>query len=135
MPKYKPNFISLRARLLLATGAAFLLVIALAQLATGYTFMPSKHKGIFLSGIPTLMAVVATLALCLALVLTVIDHYDKRNNEEIYNSLQTRSFLTFIIMDEPAKFNAVLLTHIAGGLFMFSISILGIIGVVTNRIK
>jgi len=38
-------------------------------------------------------------------------------------------------LDEPAKFNAVLLTNIAGGLFLFSVSILGIIGVVTNRIK
>ncbi|MBK8102629.1 MAG: hypothetical protein IPK30_04935 [Cellvibrionales bacterium] len=57
-------------------------------MATGYTYLPGKRGGILLSGLPTLLIVIAASGLFLASLLTIIDHYDKRPNEASYSRLR-----------------------------------------------
>ena len=84
MAKYKPNVVSLNRRLALAICVVFLLIFALAELATGYTYVLGKRGGYLLSGIPTLMIALSASALCAAAMSMIIDHYDKRENESSY---------------------------------------------------
>lgn len=87
--KHKPNFIPLKFRVLSGVGAVYLLLFTVAVLAMGHVFLPGKYgRGILLSGIPTLMIVFASLAVCLIAILTIIDHYDKRPNEHKYESIK-----------------------------------------------
>ena len=81
---YKPNFIPLKTRVWLLIGVVFLLLFTLAEFAIGYTFLSGKRGGVLLSGIPTFMVAFASLSLCLAAFLTIVDHYDKRPNEHHY---------------------------------------------------
>ncbi len=68
-----------------------LLIYMCAALATGYTYLPAKRGGFLLSGLPTLLLVLAASGLFLAALLTIIDHYDKRPNEASYAALRRYS--------------------------------------------
>ena len=86
MKKYKPNFVSLKVRIWSAVGAVYLLCFMTAILAMGYVFLPGKRSGVLLSGFPTLMIAIGALTLCAAIVLTIVDHYDARQNEHVYKA-------------------------------------------------
>jgi len=91
--KYKPNFIPLKTRIFVSMGVAYLLIFSLAVFATGYVFMPSKYGGGFmLSGIPALLIALSSIILCVAVGLTIIDHYDKRQNEHVYLSMKKKCY-------------------------------------------
>lgn len=68
----------------MAISAVFLIFFAVVQLMTGYTYVISKRGGILLHGAPSLMVVLTVIALCAAALITIVDHYDKRPNEEFY---------------------------------------------------
>lgn len=84
MKGHRANTVPLRIRLASGGLATFLLLFALAAIATGYTYLPGRHGGIFLTGIPSLLLVLSALAACAALVLAILDHYDRRANEATY---------------------------------------------------
>lgn len=118
--KYKPNVIPLKIRVWLAIAAAFLSLFALAEFATGYTFLPGKRGGVLLSGIPTVMIAVASLALCLAALLTIVDHYDKRPNEHHYRRVKSWCYKATFYLFIGAPFVEILehiLRHKGIGVF------------------
>jgi hypothetical protein len=84
MLNYKPNAVPLLIRLTMAFSAVFLVFFAVVQLMTGYTYILGKRGGFLLHGVPSLMVVLTVIALCAAALLTIVDHYDKRPNEEFY---------------------------------------------------
>lgn len=92
MKKHRPNFIPLKTRVFLAVCALFLLAFVLAELAIGYTYLPGRRGGFLLSGIPTLMIAISAATLLLAAVLTIVDHYDRRPNEESYKAVKLVCF-------------------------------------------
>lgn len=85
MSQYKPNHIPLRVRL----ACAFLMLVCVAygvaELANGYTYIPAKRGGFFISGIPTLIIAISSFLFCIVAALFIIDHYDKRDNERVYS--------------------------------------------------
>ena len=82
---HKPNVIPSMVRVALVIWAVCLFAYICAALAIGYTYVPGKYGGgIFLSGFPTLLVVLAASGLLLAALLTVVDHYDRRPNEASY---------------------------------------------------
>jgi hypothetical protein len=116
MHPYRPNKISRRARVLLALSVGLLLLVVGAELATGYTYLPGKRGGLLLSGIPTLAIAASLIALCAACVLTIIDHYDKRPNEDIYKA-NRRIFLKaafWLFLAAPFLQLAISLLQLAG---------------------
>lgn len=102
--KHRPNFISLRIRVLLLICALFLMVFALAEVALGYTYLPGKRGGFFLSGIPTLMLAAAATVLLAAVVLTIVDHYDKRPNEVAYKAAKSACYKVSLFLFLGAPF-------------------------------
>jgi hypothetical protein len=56
-----------------------------AELANGYTYIPAKRGGFFISGIPTLIIAISSFLFCIVAALFIIDHYDKRDNERVYS--------------------------------------------------
>jgi len=98
MKRHTPNVIPLRGRVALAMGALFLFFFVLAEVATGYTYLPTKRGGILLSGIPTLMISFSAIALIVALLLTIVDHYDRRPNEASYKKARSVCFKTAIFL-------------------------------------
>lgn len=94
MRKHKPNAVPLKTRIVLAVCALFLIAFVLAELATGYTYIPGKRGGLLLSGIPTLMIAICAAALLAATLLTIVDHYDKRPNEAAYSSVKKLCYKT-----------------------------------------
>ena len=89
MSNYQPNVVPLFIRLAMAFSAVFLVFFAAVQLMTGYTYILSKRGGILLHGMPSLMVVLTVIALCAAELLTIVDHYDKRQNEEFYKNAKS----------------------------------------------
>ena len=63
-----------------------LLQFAVVTAANGLVYLPGKRSEVMLSGLPTLLIVVASLALTAACALYVIDHHDRRPNEETYQT-------------------------------------------------
>lgn len=73
-----------------------LLVLQFAVMAgaNGLVYLPGKRSEVMLSGVPTLLIVVASLALTAASALYVIDHYDRRPNEATYQaSMRTLAWM------------------------------------------
>lgn len=65
-----------------------LLVLQFAVMAgaNGLVYLPGKRSEVMLSGVPTLLILVASLTLAAASALYVIDHYDRRPNEAVYQA-------------------------------------------------
>ena len=101
---YKPNFIPLKTRVWMLIGMVLLLLFTLAEFATGYTFLPGKRGGVLLSGIPTFMVAFASLSLCLAAFLTIVDHYDKRPNEHHYQFFKSLCYKATLYLFIAAPF-------------------------------
>ncbi|MGZ3802538.1 MAG: hypothetical protein ACXVCL_20435 [Bdellovibrio sp.] len=47
-------------------------------------YIPGKRKGIHLHDVPAWIMYGAIICACLVMLLVIIDHYDKRNNETCY---------------------------------------------------
>jgi hypothetical protein len=91
VPHHKPNHFTARTRVAVAVAALTCAFYAFAGLAIGYVYIPAKRgMGIMLSGIPTLIVALATAMLCLASVLVLVDHYDRRPNEYSYKNARSR---------------------------------------------
>lgn len=67
-----------------------ILQFAVVAAANGLVYLPGKRSEVMLSGLPTLLIVIASLALTAASALYVIDHYDRRPNEEMYQALMRK---------------------------------------------
>lgn len=104
MKKYTPNSIPLKARIWLAAGIVVFLLFATAELFIGYTYLPGRNGGFLISGFPTLLLVFASLSLCLAMALTIVDHYDKRPNEHMYKQAKKLCYYTtfYLVIAAPA---------------------------------
>jgi len=63
-----------------------ILQFAVVAGANGLVYLPGKRSEVMLSGLPTLLIVIASLALTAASALYVIDHYDRRPNEAMYQA-------------------------------------------------
>lgn len=63
-----------------------LLQFAVVAAANGLVYLPGKRSEVMLSGLPTLLIVIASLALTAASALYVIDHHDRRPNEAMYQA-------------------------------------------------
>lgn len=98
MSQYKPNHISLKVRLTCLFIMLVCIAYGIAELANGYTYIPAKRGGFFISGIPTLIIAIASFLFCIVAALTIIDHYDKRNNEKIYSMSKEAIFKTALYM-------------------------------------
>jgi len=82
--KHKPNKYSAKLRLLVILCSAFVLAYCVAQLAIGYTYIPTRRGGILLSGVSTLFIAFSSMLFCTAGVSLLVDHYDERDNEALY---------------------------------------------------
>ncbi|WP_349918930.1 hypothetical protein [Aeromonas veronii] len=98
MSQYKPNHISLKVRLICLFIMLVCIAYGIAELANGYTYIPAKRGGFFISGIPTLIIAIASFLFCIVAALTIIDHYDKRNNEKVYSMSKGAIFQTALYM-------------------------------------
>lgn len=116
---HKPNVVSAKLRVFLTVAAIFLLGYMCAELTSGYTFIPGKRGGFLLSGLPTLLIVISASGLFLAALLTIIDHYDKRPNEESYSLLRKRCLKSALYL----FFAAPLVELLQGLLFVCGIDI------------
>lgn len=89
MQAHTPNDIPARTRVALSIVAMAFLAYAVAELAFGYTYFPSRRGyGLLLSGVPTVMVALSATLLSVLAVSVVIDHYDRRPNEARYKTLQ-----------------------------------------------
>lgn len=104
MKTYQPNSIPLQLRAMSAVLLLALLVYALSAVLTGYTYVPGKRGGFFLSGIPTLMVVFAAICASVAATLTILDHYDRRPNEATYRAARRRALQLGLIAFVAAPF-------------------------------
>ena len=87
-PEYIPNRISGPERFINVLYALFILALAALGLFYGELLLPGKRTsgptGLGLQGLPAwLMYGAMACAICV-LLSSVVDHYDRRNNEPIY---------------------------------------------------
>ncbi len=88
---YVPNEIPLGGRITLFFSSIVIIAYASIGLAWGYLFIPLKRGGsIIFMGVPSLFLALALLLAAGTLVLQIIDHYDKRNNEHEYAILSRK---------------------------------------------
>jgi hypothetical protein len=91
MTTHQPNSVPLKLRTLSVVAVLMLLLYVLAALLTGYTYLPGKRGGVFLTGLSTLLLVFAAGCACVAATLTVVDHYDLRPNEALYAAARRKA--------------------------------------------
>ena len=111
---YVPNSVPLSVRLQLAVLAAGLLLYICAGLAVGHVYLPTKRGGVLLGGSGTLVIVLGVAVLLMAVLLKIVDHYDRRPNEATYVAL--RAWLL----------KAAVVLLFAGPLFAMLLGLLGI---------
>lgn len=80
MPYY-PNQIPLKDRILCSVLSTFLVVYGIVGLINDD--LPIRRR-IHLHGFPLILMVIAMFGASLAMMLVVIDHYDRRDNERHY---------------------------------------------------
>ncbi|EGU29584.1 hypothetical protein VII00023_09239 [Vibrio ichthyoenteri ATCC 700023] len=86
VPVYVANEIPRQMRNLWAGMATLLITYASYGLINGEIYIPGKRtEGITFAGEPVLAVFAACFCLALALLVTVVDHYDKRDNEYLYD--------------------------------------------------
>lgn len=82
---YVPNQVSIFSRVLYATIAIALLAYGSYGLYVDDIYLPSKHgSGQHLHGIQARLIYGVMLCLCIHLFSSVVDHYDRRDNERYY---------------------------------------------------
>lgn len=86
MSAHKPNHVPGRVRAAVTVIGLLTLQFAVAAAANGLVYLPGKRSEVMLSGLPTLLIVIASLALTAVSALHVIDHHDRRPNEASYQA-------------------------------------------------
>lgn len=94
MRHHVPNHVPVGQRFLNAVVALTWTGWALIGVLSGHMyFLVSKRGPIHFSGVPALIFCAAVLAAATALMVTIVDHYDRRDNEEAY--LRVRRWLWY----------------------------------------
>lgn len=82
---YVPNAFPLRERVISTLVAAFLLAYGALGLYINDLFVPGKHTdGLHLHGLAAWLMYGAMLSAASVLISVVVDHYDRRKNENSY---------------------------------------------------
>ncbi len=90
-PKYQPNQVTLSARFIYAWVSLTWIGWALIGLLSGHMFfLISKAGPIHFSGLPAIVFSLAVIASSAAVAITIVDHYDRRDNEEAYKRTRRR---------------------------------------------
>lgn len=89
LEKYVPNEVPLTGRIVLIVSAAIIVVYACIALIWGYSLLPTGGKRrttavILVQGLGCIPYAAGLLLAAYALLLQVLDHYDKRDNEHRY---------------------------------------------------
>lgn len=83
---YIANEVGLGTRLLSIFGIIFLTIYSFYSIAHNKIVVPGKGRAIELTDISMYIMVVAVFFFIIRILLIVIDHYDKRNNEKSYEN-------------------------------------------------
>lgn len=87
--KYTPNHVPLIGRTLYALVSLTWIGWAMIGLLSGHMFvLLSKRGPIHLTGAPAVLFSVAVMACAAACAVAIVDHYDKRNNEDSYKRIR-----------------------------------------------
>jgi len=81
---YIPNSISIGNRLFSIAFSFALLIYGAHGVYSNDLYAPGKRDGIHFSGSATWLVLASIICLCVSLISIVIDHYDKRDNENQY---------------------------------------------------
>jgi hypothetical protein len=82
---YMPNRVPVSIRLANLFYSLLLTLWIAGSLVTGEVLLLGKRSGsVLLSGVPAAFATAACISTLLSLVLEILDHYDMRNNAELY---------------------------------------------------
>lgn len=87
---HQPNRFARRQRVASWLVATLLVMFALSALFNGAVYLPSRRGGVMLSGLPTLLIALASLAMATAAISVVVDHHDRRPNEAAYRRTRKR---------------------------------------------
>ncbi len=94
-PAYSPNHVPLGARLSYALLSLTWVGWSLIGLLSGHTFFLISRRGpIHFSGVPAMLFSAAVMASSAACAVAIVDHYDKRDNEEAYVRMRRRLWWT-----------------------------------------
>jgi len=87
-PRYRPNYVDLDVRAgCLSASAALIFYAALSiQNDDFFIWLPGRRQTgyVHLHGVPVWLACISIFFACLSMLAVVVDHYDKRDNEESY---------------------------------------------------
>lgn len=92
--KYIPNKIPLGKRLWNKALAISLLIYGGYGIYKNDLYIPARFRGIHLHDEPAIVMYAAFISGAVVLLSVVVDHYDRRNNEEKYQGI-ARSFSWF----------------------------------------
>lgn len=81
---YEPNHIPLRERVLNCVLSLILIVYGIIALRNDDLYIPARRGGVHLHGLPMIIMLIAMACAVLAMLLVVVDHYDRRDNERSY---------------------------------------------------
>ncbi|WP_236044051.1 hypothetical protein [Vibrio paracholerae] len=83
---YKPNVIPKNIRILFLSIAAGLVLYGLFGINHGEIYLPSKRgHGVTFIGDSIFVLFGSFVVLAICCIIIVVDHYDKRNNEHLYD--------------------------------------------------
>jgi hypothetical protein len=89
---YVPNVVSLMQRVAYACLAVALVLYGAVGVLTDALWIPGRRtSGVVLAGIPAWLAMASLCIGALGLLSVVVDHYDRRNNEQKYRRFQDAS--------------------------------------------
>jgi hypothetical protein len=101
--RYQPNSISLSVRILCVIWFLALVFYGITELAIGHFYLPLKRSYFLLDGFPVVLVAFAFFLWSIPALLTLIDHYDKRDNEADYRYFKKACWLigTFFFFIAP----------------------------------
>ncbi len=90
-PPYTPNHVPKGGRILYALLGLTWATWAMIGLLSGHMFLlVSKRGPIHFSGVPAVLFSLAVMASAATFAVAIVDHYDKRDNEEAYGRMRRR---------------------------------------------
>ena len=99
-PKYRPNYVDLDTRAVCLSVSTVLIFYALWSIQNDdfFIWLPGrKNVGyIHLHGVPVWLACTSIFLACLSMISIVVDHHDKRDNEEKYRKFAKVALKTAI---------------------------------------
>ena len=103
---YKPNKLKPATRYKIKFIALALFIYAVYGLLNNDFYLPSKRGGIHFYDDAAILAFCSFICLCLFCVTAVIDHYDERDNEKLYQRILgifSFGFLVFLFFAAAFK--------------------------------